>query len=150
MEFKRLQESDAELARLAIGRLKILDPDLRGNLTQHHVRAFLEKPENVLIVATDNELPVGFVLAYLLDRADRDRRMMLFYEIEVSEGHRRRGLARAMVELLKSLCVQQGVFKMWVQTNRSNPAAVGLYESTGGSPNSSGDEISFRYDFGAL
>ena len=56
--------------------------------------------------------------------------------------------ARAMVERLKSLCAQQNVFKMWVHTNRSNPAAIALYASTGGTPDSSGDELSFRYDFG--
>ena len=148
MELKRLQESDAERARLAIGRLKIADPDLRRALTDRHLRRFLQKPENVLIVATDAGGPIGFALAYLLDRADRDRRMMLFYEIEVEVGHRRQGVARAMVDLLKSLCAQQNVFKMWVHTNRSNRAAVALYERTGGTAHSSADEISFRYDFG--
>lgn len=150
MELRRLQQGDAELAQQAIDRLKVTNSDLRRGPALDYLRGFLQNPDNVLIVATDEGVPIGFVLAYVVDRVDRDHRMMLFYEVEVAERHRRRGVARAMVELLKSLCAQRNVCKMWVYTNRSNAAAVGLYESTGGAPDRSGDEISFRYDWGPM
>ncbi len=87
--------------------------------------------------------PVGFALAYTLDRVDGNRRMALLYEIEVVEGHRRRGAGRAMIEALKSVCVAENVFKMWTQTSPSNEAAAALYRSTGaGAAGSDGELVS--------
>jgi ribosomal protein S18 acetylase RimI-like enzyme len=147
VDIRRLTSDDGEVAYEAVARLKISDPDLRAGLAPGHLVSFLTQPQNVLIVATDEGRPVGFVLAYLLDRADRVRKMMLFYEVEVATPYRRRGLGRRMVELLKHVCMEEGVFKMWVHTNRSNVAACNLYRSTGGIAATSGDETSFRYDF---
>jgi len=148
MVVRRLQANDAVLAQQTLARLKITDSRLLRELDVDYLRSFLQKPENVLVAATEDGLPVGLALAYILDRADRKSRMVLFYEVEVSAAYRRRGVGRAMVSVLKSLCVQQNVFKMWVHTNRSNEAALALYNCTGGTADASGDEISFRYDFG--
>jgi aminoglycoside 3-N-acetyltransferase I len=116
-------------------------------VTAGHLRSFLARRQNILVVAEDDGAPLGFTLAYLLDRADRNETMMLFYEVGVAESHRRRGIATKMIELLKQVCAGERVFKMWVHTNRSNVAAMALYRSTGGIPDGTGDEISFRYEF---
>lgn len=145
MEIRRLESSDAALARDAIATLKIKDRTLARNLDADYLSYFLSRPENYLIVATDGSMPIGYVVAYLLDRVDRKQAMMFFYEISVAESHQRRGAGAAMIKLLKSFCRKQGVMKMWVHTNRSNLAAVGLYETTGGTADASGDEISFLY-----
>jgi len=148
MELKRLQQGDAELAQRAIDRFKIPSSDMRQGPGLAYLSGFLQKPENVLIVASDEGVPVGFVLAYLIDRVDRDNRMMLFYEIEVSANYRRRGIARSMVEMLKSICMCENVFKMWVYTNRSNTAAVALYKAMSCIESAAGDEVSFTYYWG--
>ena len=110
-----------------------------------HNSAFLSRVENVLIVAIENGLPVGYIVAYLLDRVDRDQRMMFFYEIGVAEAHRRRGVGKTLVGQLKSLCRTHDVMKMWVPTGRSNIAATRLYASTGATPLSLGDEVTYTY-----
>jgi aminoglycoside 3-N-acetyltransferase I len=109
------------------------------------VSSFLSRAENVLIVALDDTHPVGYLVAYLLDRIDRDQRMMLFYEIEVTQSHRRRGIGTRLVHELKSICGVEDVMKMWVPTGRSNVAATRLYERTGGVPLPSGDEVTYAY-----
>ena len=106
---------------------------------------FLSRAENVLIVALEHGQPIGYVVAYLLDRVDRDQRMMFFYEIGVAEPHRRRGIGKQLVEQLKSVCRRQDVMKMWVPTGRSNVAATRLYASTGATPFPSGDEVTYAY-----
>lgn len=73
--------------------------------------------------------------------------MALFYEIEVVEGHRRRGAGRAMIEALKTVCGEENVFKMWVQTDASNEAAAALYRSTGARATVGSGEMVFLYDF---
>jgi aminoglycoside 3-N-acetyltransferase I len=65
---------------------------------------FLSRPDNVLIVANDGGVPVGFLLAYPLDRADRDQQMMFLYEVGVAEPYRRRGIGTQMITELKAIC----------------------------------------------
>ena len=87
---------------------------------------------NHFIVATEREEPVGFALAYELNRLDRPQPMMLLYEISVAENRRRQGVAKAMINFLKTMCREKSVMKMWTLTNESNQAAVRTYQSTGG------------------
>ena len=98
-----------------------------------------------MIVAFDDGVPVGFLLAYLLDRVDRDQQMMFFYEIGVAESHRRRGVGKRLIGEVKSISREADVMKMWVPTGRSNVAATRLYSSTGAVPLPSGDEVTYAY-----
>jgi aminoglycoside 3-N-acetyltransferase I len=143
-EVKRLLPGDEELAQRAINTVKPAQERNQEDVTAEYMRRFLQQEKNVLIVATEQGRPVGFALAYRLDRVDRDRAMMLFYEIAVLESHRRRGIAAAMVNGLKEICRQHRVMKMWVCTGKSNAAAMHLYRSTGGRQGSD-EDVMFTY-----
>jgi ribosomal protein S18 acetylase RimI-like enzyme len=143
MQVRRLGTRDLELAVKAIQTLK--EPTAQSTLGSEYLKKFLSRPENVLIVAELEGMPKGFLLAYMLNRVDRDQKMVCLYEIFVSESHRRRGIGRAMIESLKLLCKQENVMKAWGITNRSNLAAVRLYERTGATSHPNGDEVGFVY-----
>lgn len=140
---RRLTPDDAALGVEAIRRLKAADG--YPVPTAACLSAFLARSENVLIVAADSGVPVGYLVAYLLDRVDRDQRMMFFYEIEVAATYRRRGIGTRLINELKSICRTSDVMKMWVPTGRSNVAATRLYASTGAVPLPSGDEVTYAY-----
>jgi len=53
-------------------------------------------------------------------------------EIGVVEGARRHGVARALVDELKTIGRELGCSEIWVLTDRSNDPAMGLYAGTGG------------------
>ncbi len=139
----RLGPQDFRLAEDTVRLLK--SPAGYPAPTAEYALTFLSRSENVLIVAINDGEPVGYIVAYLLDRVDRNRKMMFLYEIEVSEAHRRRGIGKIMIYELKSICRIKDVVKMWVPTNRSNVAATQLYSSNGGRPFSSGDEVTYEY-----
>jgi aminoglycoside 3-N-acetyltransferase I len=143
MEVRRLGADDTELAQEALRRLKA--PDGYPTPPSAYLERFLSRPDNVLIVATMNGVPIGFLLAYLLDRVDRDQQMMFLYEIGVAESHRRRGIGTRMITQVKAICWAQNVMKMWVPTGRANVAATRLYASTGATPLPSGDEVTYAY-----
>jgi ribosomal protein S18 acetylase RimI-like enzyme len=143
MEVRRLRPGDSKLGVETIRSLKA--PDGYPTPTEAYFETFLSRPENVFIVAIDGTDPVGYISAYLLDRIDRDQRMMFLYEIGVAELHRRRGIGRRMIEALKSECQEVDAMKMWVPTGRSNIAATRLYASTGAVPLPSGDEVTYSY-----
>jgi aminoglycoside 3-N-acetyltransferase I len=143
MEVRRLGAEDSALAFEALRLLKVSD----GYPTPapQRLERFLSQPDNVLIIATMDKAPVGFLLAYLLDRADREQQMMLLYEIGVAESHRRRGIGTQMITRLKGICSAANVMKMWVPTGRSNVAATRLFVSTGATAVPSGDEVTYTY-----
>lgn len=143
MDVRRLEPQDKHVAVDAIRRLKA--PDGYPVPSAEYLSRFLLRPENVLVVAFDADIPVGYLVAYLLDRIDRDQQMMFFYEIGVAESHRRRGVGTRMIAELKAICRMTDVMKMWVPTGRSNIAATRLYASTGAAPLPAGDEVTYAY-----
>jgi ribosomal protein S18 acetylase RimI-like enzyme len=143
VQVKRMEIEDLDLALDAVRTVKAPQP--HPSFNRKYLKKFLARPENLLIVADQKGVPAGFLLAYFLDRVDRDRRMICLYEVEVAGPYRRQGVGRAMIEELKSICKREKVMKIWVITNRSNHAAFRLYESTGGIADSSDDEVTFVY-----
>ncbi len=126
IEIKRLRPGDEVLAERAMHEVKRATPDL------NHAERYLSNEMNVLLVALDGQQPVGFVLAYELERVDSQPPMMFFYEVEVSESHRRQGIGAALIEALRGICRERRIGKMFVITNRENVAARALYHQTGG------------------
>ena len=92
----------------------------------------LADPRTLFVVAFDHERPVGFVLAYELLRRHGDPSKLFVYEVDVAEEYRRRGIGTALMRELARLARERGVRHGWVLTNRSNEAAMALYESVGG------------------
>jgi ribosomal protein S18 acetylase RimI-like enzyme len=132
VQVRRLGIEDFKLAFEAIRVVK--QPTAQSTFSGEYLRKFLAQSQNILIVAEGEGMPRGFLLAYLLDRVDRDQRMVCLYEIGVSECFRRQGIGRAMIEALKLICKNENAMKTWVITNRSNLAAFRLYQSTGALP----------------
>lgn len=143
MQIRRLGEDDASVATEVIEKMKSHGTT---DLTPATMRRFLSGDDRYLIAALDSHnAPVGFLLAYELARVDREQPMMLLYEIEVSEPWRRKGVATAMVNLLKGFCADHNVYKMWAETGISNVAARNLYVGTGAVVTTDEDCLSFTY-----
>ena len=146
MDIKRLQSEEAQLAFEAIQSIKESNDGL--TLSISYLERFLIKSDNVLIVASEESRPVGFLVAYLLDRVDRNQQMVCLYEIEVIESFRQRGVGTKMIDCLKELCGRIDAMKAWAITNRSNSAAMKLYKQSGAALDGSGDEVVFVYGAG--
>ena len=139
MQIWRLGVGDERLAAKTVRALKA------ERVNYNYLRGFLKKETNILIVALDDVTPVGFLLAYELDRVDSPGAMLLLYEISVDESHRRQGVAKAMITAVKNICHERSIVKMWVLTNESNRAAMRTYESTGGELVAEDDLVMFLY-----
>src|SRR5262249_49432735 len=79
MKILRLGPVDSALAALTIRRLK------PARTTKKLVREFLGCPDHYFIAALDQGQPIGFALAYAMQRIDRPRPMLFLYEIAVAE-----------------------------------------------------------------
>jgi ribosomal-protein-alanine N-acetyltransferase len=97
-------------------------------------RRFLELPDHHLLLAFDNEQPVGFVSGVEITHPDKGTEMFL-YELAVDEAFRRRGIGRTLVAALAELAVQHGCYGMWVGVDSAeNMAAVATYRAAGAQP----------------
>jgi len=128
---RRLGAGDEAEAIAAIHALKPAAERGGHDASPAHMRALLARDESHLYVAAEDTAPVGFLIAYSVPRVDRDQDMIYLYEIQVLEGHRRRGVGAALVRALKDDCRGRNVMKVWVGTEADNTAARALYESTG-------------------
>jgi ribosomal protein S18 acetylase RimI-like enzyme len=123
MEIRRIGPDDVD-AVLAASPLfdDPADPDW--------ARTFLERQGHHLLIAFDDEAPIGFVSGVETTHPDKGTEMFL-YELGVGDEHRRRGVGKALVLALADLAIEQGCHGMWVGTEPDNAAAIATYRAAG-------------------
>jgi len=123
---RRLGMESAVRAEEAIRRFK------GSSRSGDSLAAFLGGAGNYLLVAEAGDEVAGFLMAYRLERADRDASQMFIYEVSVGERWRRRGIAGELVRAITTMARQEGMVETFVLTSRGNRAARALYARTGG------------------
>lgn len=96
-----------------------------------YLATFLGRPQNVVLVAKSGDEVVGGLVAYVLEKFERERSEVYIYDLAVAEAHRRRGLARSLIELLKAVARELGAYVIYVQADYGDDPAVALYTSLG-------------------
>jgi ribosomal protein S18 acetylase RimI-like enzyme len=114
--------------------------------SQATIIKFLSNSQNILLSAELDNSPVGQVIAYILECWDKDELMLFLYSIDVAENYQRKGIGTALIAAVRKLGREQGCCETFVFTNKSNPAAMGLYQSTGGKKSNPDDVVMFEYD----
>lgn len=127
----RLTSGNEDLAITAIQKLKIELERKKCKPSINHIGEYLRNPDNYLILAQINEVPVGFLTAYSFPRIDCDKNMIYLYEIEVDESQRCKGIGKEMIQLLINLAKKENILEIWVGTQHDNIPAQRLFESTG-------------------
>ena len=98
------------------------------------VSEFLADPRHHLAVALDAGLVVGMASAVDYIHPDKPRELWI-NEVGVADSYRGRGIAGRLLQALFERGRELGCRQAWVLTNRSNVAAMRLYESAGGFTN---------------
>ena len=130
---------------MQIRRLRSGDDDVVERLATREPRtALLEDPHAIFLVAFDNGIPIGFVLAYELPRRHGDEMTLCIYEIEVDEAWRRRGVATRLLLELERIARQHEIAEAFVLTDATNAAAMRLCESVGGKAQ---DVVEWDFDY---
>ena len=93
---------------------------------------FLDEADHHLLVAYEGDHAAGFISGVEVTHPDKGTEMFI-YELAVDEGYRRRGIASALIESLKSLALERGCYGMWVLTDEDNEAALATYVGAAGS-----------------
>lgn len=96
-----------------------------------YLTRLLSKKHFIALVAKRGEEVVGGLAAYELDKFERDRREIYIYDLAILEGHRRRGVATALIGELRRVAAARDVYVIFVQADLEDNPAIALYESLG-------------------
>lgn len=114
--------------------------------SQETIVKFSSNSHNILLSAEVDDVLVGQVIGYILERWDQDEPMLFLYSIEVEEAYQRKGIGTALIRAVRKLGQAEGYSEAFVFTNESNLAAKQLYQSTGGKRLNPDDVVMFEYD----
>jgi aminoglycoside 3-N-acetyltransferase I len=91
----------------------------------------------IALAALKDEQVVGGLAAYELRKFEQERSEIYIYDLAVSEAHRRKGVATALIQKLKNLAVDRGAHLIFVQadTGPEDEAAMALYAKHGNGEN---------------
>lgn len=85
----------------------------------------------IALVAIDEGTLVGCLAAYELRKFERERSEIYIYDLAVAEAHRRRGIATALIEELKTVAAARGAYVIFVQADQGDDPAIALYSKLG-------------------
>jgi ribosomal protein S18 acetylase RimI-like enzyme len=125
IEIKVLQRGDDGILMNVVP--EVFDNAIDPALT----REFLEDPRHHIAVAIDAGLVIGFASGVHYLHPDK-RPELWINEIAFAPTHRRRGLGKALLQLLFEVGRAHKCTVAWVLTDRGNTAAMALYSSLGG------------------
>lgn len=111
--------------------------DLAG-LPASGPRAFLADDDSFVVGAYLSAEPVGWAWAVRI-RYPNGRRVAYLHQLDVVEGHRRRGVGTMLVEAAIECARRLGCSKFWLSTGGHNDAAQALYDRLGGDRKPDGD-----------
>lgn len=96
-----------------------------------YLRGLLSSETFVAIAAWSGSEVVGGLAGYVLPKFEQARSEFYIYDLAVDIKHRRRGCATALIEALKRVAVERGVYVIFVQADYGDDAAIALYTRLG-------------------
>ena len=87
----------------------------------------------IALAAVKDEVIVGGIAAYELKKFEQERSEIYIYDLAVAAGHRREGVATALIEKLKDISAGRGAYVIFVQadTGIEDEPAIALYTKLG-------------------
>jgi aminoglycoside 3-N-acetyltransferase I len=109
------------------------DPETYGAQppSDAHLGRLLAQEQIIVLVALVEGTVVGGLVAYELEKFERERREFYIYDLAVAIEHRRQGIATALIHRLGDIAAQRGAWVTYVQADYGDAPAIALYEKLG-------------------
>lgn len=98
-----------------------------------YLKSLLGGDSFIALVALEGRDVVGGLAAYELKKFEQERSEIYIYDLAVLSGHRRKGIATALIEKLKLIAADRGAYVIFVQadTGIEDEPAIALYTKLG-------------------
>jgi aminoglycoside 3-N-acetyltransferase I len=132
---RQLATGDIEAFRelLAVFGEAFEEPDIYTGAppSDAYLEGLLGSDTFIAVVAMQSDRVIGGLTAYELKKFEQERSEIYIYDLAVAAEHRRRGVATALIEHLKSIAATRGVYVIFVQADLTDPPAIALYTKLG-------------------
>ena len=100
---------------------------------EDYLRRLLERDSFIALAAVKDGVITGGLAAYVLHKFEQERSEIYIYDLAVAEGHRRCGIATALIMALRTRASELGAWVMFVQadTDEDDQPAIELYSKLG-------------------
>jgi aminoglycoside 3-N-acetyltransferase I len=85
----------------------------------------------IALAALQGDDVIGGLAAYELQKFEQERSEIYIYDLAVAAGHRRLGIATALIEELRVIAKNRGAYVVYVQADYVDPPAIALYTKLG-------------------
>lgn len=99
--------------------------------SDEYVSALLSREHVIALVSVQDDEVVGGLVAYELEKFERERLEIYIYDLAVDERHRRCGIATALIEHLREIARNRGAWVIYVQADFGDHPAISLYTKLG-------------------
>lgn len=96
-----------------------------------YLERLLAQDTFVAIVARVGNQVIGALAGYVLHKFEQARAELYIYDLAVDAAYRRRRIATALIERLKSLATARGIYVIFVQADPGDHPAIALYDKLG-------------------
>lgn len=98
-----------------------------------YMRRLLGSDYFIALAAIKDDAVVGGLAAYELKKFEQERSEIYLYDLAISREHRRRGVATALIRMLRRIAAERGAYVISVQADTSfeDEAAIALYTRLG-------------------
>jgi aminoglycoside 3-N-acetyltransferase I len=99
--------------------------------SRSYLARLLGKPHFIALAAIKRDKVVGGIAAYELEKFEQERSEIYLYDLAVAEGHRREGIATALIRELGAIAARRGAWVIFVQADHGDEPAIALYTKLG-------------------
>ncbi len=96
-----------------------------------YLRRLLGGDTFIALAALKDDEVVGGLAAYELHKFEQERSEIYLYDLAVASGHRRKGIATALIQALREIAAARGAYVVFVQADLGDEPAIALYTGLG-------------------
>ncbi len=137
VEIHQVKSDDIELMNDLLTKFGEVFNDMNTYTTKRpssdYMYRLLSGDSFVAIVALEDKEVVDGLAAYDLKKFEQERSEFYIYDLAVSPTYRRKGIATALIEKLKTIAAERGAYIIFVQadTGIEDEPAIALYTKLG-------------------
>ena len=98
---------------------------------REYLERLLSSEDFIAVAALNGDLVIGGLAAYVLHKFEQVRSEIYIYDLAVDERYRRRGIATGLINELKRVAAERGVWVIFVQADPGDDPAIQLYSKLG-------------------
>lgn len=99
--------------------------------SDEYLTKLLDNEFFVAVVVLKDTVVVGGLAGYVLPKFEQDRREVFVYDLAVAEGHRREGIATALLRETSRVAARRGAYAMFIQADADDEAPIAVYSRLG-------------------